>query len=234
MRVVRPAMNCRWKPPQAKAEQSAATSSSASRKQGAVTGVSFSCTGPIVGTVLIKSTQGEFWAPMVTMLAFSLAFALPFTLLAFFPSLIKKVRKSSGRWLGSVKVVLGFIELALGMKFLSTADQTYHWGLLDREVYLAIWIVIFSLLGFYLLGKIRFKHEEKVESIGVTRHLPEVLTRVTLTRRYLLMLIPQRQNSCSWLSLSAPWNLVDVVQASFLMVYSSEHQRLTLLSAKRL
>ena len=131
--------------------------------------VSFSCTGPIVGTVLIKSTQGEFWAPMVTMLAFSLAFALPFTLLAFFPSLIKKVRKSSGSWLGSVKVVLGFIELALGMKFLSTADQTYHWGLLDREVYLAIWIVIFSLLGFYLLGKIRFKHEEKVESIGVTR-----------------------------------------------------------------
>lgn len=131
--------------------------------------VSFSCTGPIVGTVLIKSTQGEFWTPMVTMLAFSVAFALPFTLLAFFPSLIKKVRKSSGSWLGSVKVVLGFIELAFGMKFLSTADQTYHWGLLDREVYLAIWIVIFSLLGFYLLGKICFKHEEKVESIGVTR-----------------------------------------------------------------
>lgn len=131
--------------------------------------VSFSCTGPIVGTVLIKSTQGEFWAPMVTMLAFSIAFALPFTLLAFFPSLIKKVKKSGGNWLGSVKVVLGFIELALGLKFLSTADQTYHWGILDREVYLALWIVIFSLLGLYLLGKIRFTHDEKVETIGVPR-----------------------------------------------------------------
>lgn len=131
--------------------------------------VSFSCTGPIVGTVLIKSTQGEFWAPMVTMLAFSIAFALPFTLLAFFPSLIKKVKKSGGNWLGSVKVVLGFIELALGLKFLSTADQTYHWGILDREVYLALWIVIFSLLGLYLLGKIRFTLDEKVETIGVPR-----------------------------------------------------------------
>ena len=131
--------------------------------------VSFSCTGPIVGTVLIKSTQGEFWAPMVTMLAFSVAFALPFTLLAFFPSLLKKFKKSGGNWLSSVKVVLGFIEVALGLKFLSTADQTYHWGILDREVYLAIWIVVFSLLGFYLLGKIRFKDEEKVEHIGVTR-----------------------------------------------------------------
>lgn len=131
--------------------------------------VSFSCTGPIVGTVLIKSTQGEFWVPMVTMLAFSIAFALPFTLLAFFPSLIKKVKKSGGNWLGSVKVVLGFIELALGLKFLSTADQTYHWGILDREVYLALWIVIFSLLGLYLLGKIRFSHDEKVETIGVPR-----------------------------------------------------------------
>ena len=131
--------------------------------------VSFSCTGPIVGTVLIKSTQGEFWAPMVTMLAFSVAFALPFTLLAFFPSLLKKCKKSGGNWLSSVKVVLGFIEVALGLKFLSTADQTYHWGILDREVYLAIWIVVFSLLGFYLLGKIRFKDEEKVEHIGVTR-----------------------------------------------------------------
>ncbi len=131
--------------------------------------VSFSCTGPIVGTVLIKSTQGEFWAPMVTMLAFSVAFALPFTLLAFFPSMLKKFKKSGGNWLSSVKVVLGFIEVALGLKFLSTADQTYHWGILDREVYLAIWIVVFSLMGFYLLGKIRFKDEEKVEHIGVTR-----------------------------------------------------------------
>lgn len=130
--------------------------------------VSFSCTGPIVGTVLIKSTQGEFWAPMVTMLAFSIAFALPFTVFALFPSLLKKLPKSGG-WLNSVKVVLGFIELALGLKFLSTADQTYHWGILNREVYLAIWIVIFILLGLYLLGKIRFKHDDPMEYVPVKR-----------------------------------------------------------------
>lgn len=130
--------------------------------------VSFSCTGPIVGTVLIKSTEGEFWSPMITMLAFSLAFALPFTILALFPSLLKNLPKSGG-WLNSVKVVLGFIEVALGFKFLSVADQTYHWGLLDREVYLAIWIVVFTLLGFYLLGKIRFAHDEKVEHVSVKR-----------------------------------------------------------------
>ena len=130
--------------------------------------VSFSCTGPIVGTVLIKSTQGEFWTPMVTMLAFSIAFALPFALLAFFPSVLKKLPKSGG-WLNSVKVVLGFVEVALGLKFLSVADQTYHWHLLDREVYLAIWIVCFSLLGLYLLGKIRFKHDSPLEYISVGR-----------------------------------------------------------------
>ena len=129
--------------------------------------VSFSCTGPIVGSVLIKSTQGEFWTPMVTMLAFSVAFALPFTVFALFPQLLKKMK--SGSWLNSVKVVMGFVEVAFGFKFLSVADQTYHWGLLDREVYLAIWIVVFTLLGFYLLGKIRFTHDEKVEKIGVTR-----------------------------------------------------------------
>ena len=99
--------------------------------------VSFSCTGPIVGSVLIKSTSGEFWTPIVTMLAFSIAFALPFTLFALFPSVLKKLPKSGG-WLNSVKVVIGFIEVALGMKFLSVADQTYHWGLLDREIYLAV------------------------------------------------------------------------------------------------
>lgn len=131
--------------------------------------VSFSCTGPIVGTVLIKSTQGEFWTPMVTMLAFSVAFALPFTVLAMFPSLLKKMKGKSGSWLNSVKVVLGFIEVALGFKFLSVADQTYHWGLLDREVYLGIWIVTFSLLGFYLLGKLRFKNDDPVEHVSVPR-----------------------------------------------------------------
>jgi len=130
--------------------------------------VSFSCTGPIVGTVLIKSTQGEFWTPMVTMLAFSIAFALPFTVLALFPALLKKLPKRGG-WLNSVKVVLGFIEIALGLKFLSTADQTYHWHLLDREVYLAIWIAVFTLLGLYLIGKIRFKHDTPLEYLSVPR-----------------------------------------------------------------
>lgn len=137
--------------------------------------VSFSCTGPIVGTVLIKSTQGEFWAPMVTMLAFSIAFALPFTVLALFPSLIKKMPKSGG-WLNSVKVVLGFVEIALGLKFLSTADQTYHWGLLDREIYLAIWIVVFTLMGLYLLGKIRFKNDSPVEYVSVKRLLMAIIS----------------------------------------------------------
>ena len=130
--------------------------------------VSFSCTGPIVGSVLIKSTSGEVWSPIITMLAFSTAFALPFTIFAFFPSLLKKLPKSGG-WLNSVKVVLGFIEVALGFKFLSVADQVYHWNLLDREVYLAIWIVVFSLLGLYLLGKIKFAHDSEVKHIGIGR-----------------------------------------------------------------
>ena len=146
--------------------------------------VSFSCTGPIVGTVLIKSTQGEFWTPMVTMLAFSIAFSLPFALLAFFPSVLKKLPKSGG-WLNSVKVVLGFVEVALGLKFLSTADQTYHWHLLDREVYLAIWIVCFALLGLYLLGKIRFKHDSPLEYIGVGR-----LALVIADFAFVLSLLP--------------------------------------------
>ena len=130
--------------------------------------VSFSCTGPIVGSVLIKSTQGQFWEPIITMLSFSIAFALPFTLLAFAPSLLDKLPKSGG-WLNSVKVVLGFIEVALGFKFLSVADQTYHWGILDREVYLAIWIVVFTLLGIYLMGKIKFKFDSPVQYISVFR-----------------------------------------------------------------
>ena len=146
--------------------------------------VSFSCTGPIVGTVLIKSTQGEFWAPMVTMLAFSIAFALPFALLAFFPSVLKKLPKSGG-WLNSVKVVLGFIEVALGLKFLSVADQTYHWHLLDREVYLAIWIVVFTLLGLYLLGKIRFKYDTPLEHLSVGR-----LALVIIDFAFVVWMIP--------------------------------------------
>ena len=147
--------------------------------------VSFSCTGPIVGSVLIKSTQGEFWEPMVTMLAFSVAFALPFTILAFSPSLLKKFKQSGGGWLNSVKVVLGFVEIALGLKFLSVADQTYHWGILDREVYLAIWIVVFTLLGLYLLGKIRFENDEPVEHLSVPR-----LTLAIAVFSFVVYLIP--------------------------------------------
>ena len=133
--------------------------------------VSFSCTGPIVGNVLIQATSsgGSFITPIVVMLAFSTAFAIPFTIFAFSPTLLKKFKKSGGGWLNSVKVVIGFVEVALGLKFLSVADQTYHWGILDREVYLAIWIVVFALLGLYLLGKIRFAHDEPVEKLSVTR-----------------------------------------------------------------
>jgi thiol:disulfide interchange protein DsbD len=119
------------------------------------------------------------------MLAFSLAFALPFTVLAFSPSLLKKFKQSGGGWLNSVKVVLGFVEIALGLKFLSVADQTYHWGILDREVYLAIWIVVFALLGLYLLGKIRFEHDEPVEHLSVPR-----LTLAIAVFSFVVYLIP--------------------------------------------
>ena len=130
--------------------------------------VSFSCTGPIVGSVLIKATQGEVLTPIFAMMAFSLAFSIPFVLCALFPGLLNKMPKSGG-WLNSVKVVLGFVEVALGLKFLSTADQVYHWGLLNREIYLAIWIVCFTLLGFYLLGKLKFKHDSEVKYISTFR-----------------------------------------------------------------
>ncbi|MDE5418113.1 thioredoxin family protein [Labilibaculum sp. DW002] len=130
--------------------------------------VSFSCTGPIVGSILVASAGGEVLMPIIGMLGFSLAFALPFTLFAIFPGWLNKMPKSGG-WLNSVKVVLGFLELALGLKFLSIADQTYHWGILDREIYLAIWIVIFTLLGFYLLGKLIFSHDSPVKYISVPR-----------------------------------------------------------------
>lgn len=122
--------------------------------------VSFSCTGPIVGSVLVLSAGGEVIKPVVGMFAFSLALALPFTLFAAFPKWLEKLPKSGG-WLQEVKIVLGFLELALALKFLSIADQVYHWGLLDREVYLALWIVIFALLGLYLLGKLKLPHDSE-------------------------------------------------------------------------
>lgn len=130
--------------------------------------VSFSCTGPIVGTLIVDSTSGEIWTPIITMLAFSIAFALPFTLFAFFPSLMDKLPKSGG-WLNSVKVVIGFIELGLGLKFLSLADINGKWGILDREVFLVLWIVIFAMLGLYLIGKLKFAHDSELKFISVPR-----------------------------------------------------------------
>lgn len=130
--------------------------------------VSFSCTGPLVGAILVESAGGAFLKPIIGMLGFSVAFALPFTLFAFFPKWLSNLPKSGG-WLNSVKVVLGLVEMALGLKFLSIADQTYHWGILDREIYLAVWIVIFAILGFYLLGKIKFSHDSDVKFVSVPR-----------------------------------------------------------------
>ncbi len=132
--------------------------------------VSFSCTAPIASSVLIMSSQGEFIKPIVGMLGFSLAFAVPFTLFAIFPSWMQSLPKSGG-WLNSVKVILGFIELALALKFLSVADLTYHWGILDREIYLGFWIVIAFLAGMYLLGKLKFAHDSDVPYISVPRLL---------------------------------------------------------------
>lgn len=137
--------------------------------------VSFSCTGPIVGAILVESAGGKVLEPIIGMFGFSLAFALPFTFFAFFPALLASWPKSGG-WLNSVKVILGFIELALGLKFLSVADQTYHWGILDREIYLAIWIVIFTLMGFYLLGKIKFKHDSEVKYVSIPRLALSIIT----------------------------------------------------------
>ncbi|MFN8353857.1 MAG: cytochrome c biogenesis protein CcdA [Spirosomataceae bacterium] len=137
--------------------------------------VSFSCTGPIVGSILVASAGGEVVKPIIGMVAFSSAFAIPFALFAMFPQWLKGLPKSGG-WLNSVKVVLGFIELALALKFLSTADQVYHWRLLDREVYLAFWVVIFALIGFYLLGKIRLPHDSKTESVSVPRMILAICT----------------------------------------------------------
>ncbi len=132
--------------------------------------VSFSCTGPIVGSLLVASAGGEVLKPIVGMVAFSSAFAIPFTLFALFPQWLKSLPKSGG-WLNTVKVVLGFLELALALKFLSIADQVYHWRLLDREVFLALWIVIFAMLGSYLLGKIRTPHDSPTDIVSVPRIL---------------------------------------------------------------
>lgn len=135
--------------------------------------VGFSCTGPIAGTILLQAANGDTLMPFIGMLGFSIAFAIPFTLFAIFPGWLSSLPKSGG-WLNTVKVVLGFLELALALKFLSIVDQVYHWNILDREIYLALWIVIFALLGFYLLGKIVFPHEKKIDSISIPRLISAV------------------------------------------------------------
>lgn len=131
--------------------------------------VSFSCTGPIIGFLLVQvSTTGSVVAPAIGMLGFALALALPFTLFALFPSWLKSMPKSGG-WMNVIKVTLGFLELAFALKFLSVADLAYGWRILDRETFLALWIVIFALLGFYLLGKIKFPHDDDDDKVSVTR-----------------------------------------------------------------
>ena len=140
--------------------------------------VSFSCTGPIIGTLLVEAaTMGNMTGPAVGMFGFALALAIPFSLFSLFPSMLKEMPKSGG-WLNSVKVVLGFIELALSLKFLSVADLTYHWHILDREVFVSLWIVIFFLLGIYLLGKLRFSHDSETKTIGTFRFF---LAMISLT-----------------------------------------------------
>lgn len=130
--------------------------------------VSFSCTGPIVSSLLIEAVGGKFLKPLLGMGAFGLGLALPFTIFALFPSWLQNLPKSGG-WLNSVKVVLGFVEVAFAFKFLSTADVVYHWGILDREIYLSIWIVLSFLLGMYLLGKLKFSHDSDMPYVSVPR-----------------------------------------------------------------
>lgn len=138
--------------------------------------VSFSCTGPIIGTLLVEAASvGDITGPAIGMGGFALALALPFTLFAIFPSWLKEMPRSGG-WLNSVKVVLGFLELALALKFLSVADLAYGWGILDREVFISLWVVIFALLGFYLLGKIRFSHDSPVESVSIVRFFMSLIS----------------------------------------------------------
>lgn len=146
--------------------------------------VSFSCTGPIVGALLVEAASGDVLKPTIGMFGFGLAFAFPFTLLAIFPSWMNKMPKSGG-WLNAVKVLLGFFVLAFGMKFLLTIDTSYHIGIFSREVYLAIWIVIFSLMGFYLLGKIKFSHDSDLPFISVPRLVLAMITFV-----FVIYLIP--------------------------------------------
>ncbi len=150
--------------------------------------VSFSCTGPLVGSILVSSAGGEFLKPIVGMFAFSLAFAIPFTLFAFFPNWLRSLPKSGG-WLNTVKVVLGFVEIALAFKFLSIADQAFHWHLLDREINLAIWIVITALIGIYLMKGFRLPGDTGKDAEDKTVSVFRIsLAMITFT--FVVYLIP--------------------------------------------
>jgi thiol:disulfide interchange protein len=146
--------------------------------------VSFSCTGPIIGALLVEAASGDVLRPTIGMIGFGVAFALPFTIFALFPSIMSRIPKSGG-WLNSIKVVLGFIMLAFSMKFLMTIDSVYSLGILSRDLFLAIWIVLFSLLGFYLLGKIRFSHDSDLSYISTFR-----LFLVIIVFSFVVYLIP--------------------------------------------
>ena len=137
--------------------------------------VSFSCTGPIIGFLLVNVTSGGLWAPLLGMLGFSIALAIPFGFFALFPTLLKALPKSGG-WLNTVKVVLAFIELAFALKFLSVADLAYGWGILDREVFIVLWIIIFAMLGFYLLGKLRFPHDDEEETVSIPKFFMAIIS----------------------------------------------------------
>jgi thiol:disulfide interchange protein DsbD len=137
--------------------------------------VSFSCTGPFIGALIIEAVQDGGMRPLVGMFFFGLAFATPFTMLAIFPSALNKLPKSGG-WLNAIKVVFAFVLLAFGLKFLSNIDQVYGFGILSREIYLAIWIVVFFLLGLYFLGKIKFSHDSDLPYVGVGRLFLAIIT----------------------------------------------------------
>jgi thiol:disulfide interchange protein DsbD len=174
--------------------------------------VSFSCTGPIIGFLLVEvSTTGSLFGPAIGMLGFALALALPFTIFALFPSMLKQVPRSGG-WMNVVKVTLGFIELAFALKFLSVADLAYGWGILDREVFLALWIVLFALLGLYLLNIIRFPHDDTSEQ---TTSVPRFFIAV-LSLAFSIYMIPGLWGApCKAVSAFAPpmwtqdFNIVD-------------------------
>jgi len=171
--------------------------------------VSFSCTAPFIGGILVEASSGNILKPTIGMFGFSLAFALPFTILAFFPSMLSKMPKSGG-WLNSVKVVLGFIILALGMKFLLVPNQALGWGI-TRELFIAVWIVLFTLMGLYLMGKIKFSHDSDLPYIGVPR-----LLLIIATFTFVVYLIPGMigaplRSVSAFLPAESSFNLVEII-----------------------